>query len=312
MQSFIPESREEWLKLRLQDVTASEVSALFGTGYMTEYELWHTKAGSRIMDFDSERMRWGRRLEKVIAEGICEDMGWILQDRPVTYFRNPETRMGATPDFFVSDPSHECGEGLGLLQIKNVDGMIFRQKWSEDEAPDFIEMQLQQEFAVTGCTWGSIGALIGGNSTKLYARKPYPQVIAGLEKKIGEFWKSVDEKREPTPDFKKDAEFIMELYSSVAEGKSVDISENSRAIELAETYKAAASIEKTASDEKQSAKAELITLIGDAAIASVGTFKISASSVSKSKGTLVTPEMVGTYVGGRKGYRGFRLTERKE
>ena len=115
-----PATREEWLKLRLNDVTASEVSALFGTGYLSKYELWHIKSGHRQGDFDSERMKWGRRLERAIAEGICEDEGLTLIENPVQYFSDPETRMGATPDFFVSHPI----KGIGLLQIKNVDSLL--------------------------------------------------------------------------------------------------------------------------------------------------------------------------------------------
>jgi hypothetical protein len=73
-------------------------------------------------------------------------------------------------------------------------------------------------------------------------------------------------------------------------------------------YKEWAEKEKEASDMKQSHKAELLTLVGDAENVITGMGKISAKEVKPSQGTLITPEMVGNYVGGRSGYRSFRVT----
>lgn len=307
-----PKDRDEWLKLRLHDVTASEVASLFGTGYMSEYELWHIKSGHVNANFDSERMRWGRRLEKAIAEGICEDEGLTIQQRPVQYFQNTDTRMGATPDFFVDHPT----KGTGLLQIKNVDSLIFKQKWTKPpdggEAPDFIEMQVQQEMLLTGCTWALIGVLVGGNKAYVYHREFYPQVAKGLEKRVAQFWQSVVDKKEPKADFLKDGDFIIEMYSAVQGGKSIDLSGDERFETLLRGYKDFSEKAKEAEDMKQSYKAEILTIIGDAENVLSSAGKVSAKEVKGTPGTLITPEMVGQMYGARSGYRSFRVTMNKE
>lgn len=307
-----PASREEWLKLRLNDVTASEISSLYDTGYMSLYELWHVKKSGKIANFDSERMRWGRRLEKAIAEGICEDLGITIEDRPVQYFSCPELRMGATPDFFINCPKR----GKGLIQIKNVDSMIFAQKWSRPdeggEAPDFIEMQVQQELMLTGCSWGLIGVLVGGNKSYVYERKYYPEVGLSLQTKVKEFWDSIDNNVEPKPDFARDADFIASLYNAVTDGKIVEMYGNEKVESLLRLYDENATFEKNASMMKESAKAELLTLIGDAEVIKTSAGKISAKLVKDTPPTVITPDMVGQTYGGRKGYRGFRVTLSKE
>jgi predicted phage-related endonuclease len=309
---YEPTDRDEWLKLRLQDVTASEVASLYNTGYMSLYELWHTKKRGEVANFDSERMRWGRRLERAIAEGICEDLGLEIQTRPVQYFRSPEHRMGATPDFFVNCPKR----GQGLIQIKNVDSMIFAQKWSRPddsgEAPDFIEMQVQQELMMTGCSWGLIGVLVGGNKSYVYERKYYPEVGLSLQTKVREFWESIEANVDPKPDFSRDADFIASLYNSVTEGKVVDMSGNEKVESLIRLYDENATLEKAAGMMKDSLKAELLTIIGDAEVISTTTGKISAKTVKETPPTVITTDMVGQTYGGRKGYRGFRLTLNKE
>lgn len=307
-----PINREDWLKLRLQDVTASEVASLYNTGYMSLYELWHTKKKGQVANFDTERMRWGRRLERAIAEGICEDLGLEIQTRPVQYFRSPQHRMGATPDFFVSCPKR----GQGLIQIKNVDSIIFAQKWTKPEdggeAPDFIEMQVQQELMLTGCTWGLIGVLVGGNKSYVYERQYFDAVGVSLRQKVKEFWESIEAGQEPKPDFMRDADFIAELYKTVVGGKTVDLSGDERLESLIRQYHENATLEKATSMMKDSLKAEILTLIGDAENVLTGAGKISAKEVKANEGTLITPEMVGQRYGGRNSYRSFRLTVNKE
>ena len=62
---------------------------------------------------------------------------------------------------------------------------------------------------------------------------------------------------------------------------------------------------------RDSRKAEILTMIGDAEKVLANGFTISAGMVADSPGTLVTADMVGQYVGGRRGYRNFRVTSKK-
>jgi hypothetical protein len=63
---------------------------------------------------------------------------------------------------------------------------------------------------------------------------------------------------------------------------------------------------------KAATKADLLTRIGTASKVKSALGTISCGMTKGSAGTLVTPEMVGTYVGARAGYRNFRFTPSKK
>lgn len=304
----IPANREEWLGHRAQDVTASDIGALFGLGSMSPYQLWMEKAKKEVVTFeDNVRMFWGRKLERAIAEGICEEMGWTLHDLPVTYYRDPRFNLGATPDFFVECPKR----GLGLLQIKNVDFLVFKSKWTpakeNGEAPDYIEAQLQCELGVTGVKWGAIGALVAGNDHHVYIRDAYDDVISAMQNECAKFWQSIKDDVAPAMDYHRDAEFIIKLNSQATEGKVVDESDNLEMMDLVRKYQEAQAAESNAKDEKDALKAQIFVLAGDAEKVLLGDMKLNVSTTKDSLGTLVTQEMVGTHIGGRKGYRQLRV-----
>jgi hypothetical protein len=101
-QTIAFESEAEWLAARKVDLTSTEAAALFDCSpYATEFELHQYKTARLQPEFtENDRMKWGKRLESVIAEGIGEDYG--LKVVPFkTYLRIPELRMGSSFDFKV-------------------------------------------------------------------------------------------------------------------------------------------------------------------------------------------------------------------
>lgn len=316
------ENEAEWLAMRERDLTSTECAALFGCSpYATEYELWHRKRGQLVVEFETnDRMKWGNRLESAIAYGIAEDYGLIVEPFKV-YMRIPELRMGSSFDFkivgivegFSGNETYRDlfrEHGPGIMEIKNVDGLAFKRGWIADgddmEAPPHIELQVQHQQEVADIEWTMIAPLVGGNTPRPFARVRNREYGAMIQAKIAEFWAKVDSGKAPDPDFEKDGGTIAKLLAN-DNGEEVDMTGNNRLVELIAEYTAADTDEKAAKKRKDAAKAECLLIIGEAKKV-IGTgFSISAGSVKASQGTLVTPEMVGTYVGGRSGYRGFRV-----
>jgi putative phage-type endonuclease len=290
----------EWLGLRSEDITSTDAAALFGISpYLTAYELWHRKKSKTITDFEvSERMKWGTRLQDSIATGIAEDNEWKIR-RMDEYIRLPQLSMGASFDF---DVTHD-DSSLTLLEIKNVDARIFKEGWTVDgenvEAPPFIELQVQHQFAVSGYESGHIGALVGGNNVVLIPRKRDEVVIAALKTRVEAFWKSIWDNVEPKPDFVKDAEFIRTLYKYAEPGKVM--AGTPKMAEMVSEYQALGRAAKMAEEARSAIKAELLTMIADAEKVVGDTFSISAG--------LIGPTHV-EY--DRAGYRDFRCYTRKE
>ena len=295
METIQPSSEAEWLQLRTQDITSTEVSALFGCSpYATGFELWHSKKSQTISDIPtSERMKWGTRLQDAIAVGIAEEQGWIIR-RMSEYGRIPELRMGASFDFAI--------EPDGLLEIKNVDSLQFKDDWLIDgkniEAPPHIELQVQHQLAVSGKAYAYIGALVGGNTLKLIKREPMPAVIEAIKEKVAAFWKSIEENIEPIPIWPQDAGAVIKMAYYAEPGKIIVAPEETQA--MAEEYRRLGGIIKEADAGRETLKAQILLAIGDAERVNGQGYTISAG---------ITGEAEIAYT--RKAFRNFKITWKK-
>jgi YqaJ-like viral recombinase domain len=93
--------QRQWLGLRQRDVTASTVGALLGVHpYASALGLYLLKTGQIEADAeDTPAMRRGGLLEPVAHRILREDHAeWIDTLAPGAYFRDPDARLGATPD----------------------------------------------------------------------------------------------------------------------------------------------------------------------------------------------------------------------
>ena len=300
IQILLPENEAAWLAMRKEDITSTEAAALFGLSpYSTPFELYHIKHGLVDDVFpDNERMAWGRRLQDSIAVGIGFDNKWKVR-RMDEYMRDPVLRMGSSYDFEVHCPTR----GKGVLEIKNVDSLIYRNDWidgDQPEAPAHIEIQHQHQLELArhhGYTWGCIAALVGGNTVKLIFREHDANVGAAIRAKISDFWKQTEP---PAPDYQADAEFISKLYQYAEPGKVIDLSASDKATKLASALSVLNEIKNNAERGADAVKAELLTLIGDAEKVTLAGYKISAGVVGPAS---ISYE--------RAAYRSFRLTESK-
>lgn len=301
-------TQQQWLAERAKDVTSSEVAALFDMSpYLTAFELWHRKAGAlAVQDIGDQRIRWGARLEAAIAGGIAEDNGWTIAPlksyaRSVQRYTGTEVsnRFGSSFDFEVLCPHR----GVGLLEIKAVDFLIYRDKWTKDEAPAHIELQLQHQLEVYegGYTWGAIAALVAGNNAVVHIREYDRAVGDAIRRKVAEFWKSVDENRAPEPKFPDDAGAMIRMSQYADPGKVFDGRESAEFEDWLELYQMASEREKEAKGTKETCKARILHSMGDAEKAVAKRFKVSAGMVGPAEVSYT-----------REGYRNFRVSIVKE
>jgi predicted phage-related endonuclease len=251
-------------------------------------------------------MKWGTRLESAIAYGVAEDQGWMIDPLKV-YIRDPEARMGSSFDFQVHHPEH----GGGIMEIKNVDSLVYKRSWKDDgagniEAPEHIELQVQHQMEVAGFNWCAIVALVGGNEAKLAFRRRDPAVGRAIRRRVELFWKQVAMGEAPPADYIRDAEIIMQLHSQVDQGVVHDAFIDVETAALVEEFKQAKEAEAEAGKRADAAKAKIIERV-DKAEKIVGTFgTISLGRTKDTPPTLITADMVGKTYGGRAGYRQFR------
>lgn len=93
--------RDEWLKWRSLDVTASEIGTLFNaepTFGTSALSLYLDKTEGRGADFDNDALRRGRIGEALAIPFLEETRPDWEPFFPKTYIRSPMHRIGATPD----------------------------------------------------------------------------------------------------------------------------------------------------------------------------------------------------------------------
>lgn len=303
--------KASWLQERSRDVTSTEVSALFGLSpYLSEFELFHRKREGEMMRIEeNERMIWGSRLESAIAHGVAADNDWNIRQANY-YIRVPEIRIGSSFDYEIVQPD----AGPGLMEIKNVDRLQYQQTWADDgaglEAPEHIELQIQHQMEVADRDYCILVALVGGNHIRWIRRYRDREIGKTIRDRVAQFWDAVSRNAAPSPDYSMDAEFIVkQLRASANEGEVLEADASLE--ELIAQYQFVSREAAGMEELKMKTRAELLERIGTASKVTSSLGTISCGLTKGSQGTLITPEMVGTYVGARAGYRNFRFTPKK-
>jgi len=274
--------REAWLARRQQDIGASEIGALLGVSdYETPYSLWTRKSGLIERDQDrtvitEEKITLSPLGRGLALEPLAIDLArqlkpkWTIK-RGTTYFRDPDARLGATPDAFANDPDR----GFGLIQFKSIEPSVFRQKWinadGEIEAPLEYVVQVNQEAMLTGAAWAVIGVMtISFTVDLLLIEVP---VHAGVQERIRaevpEFWRRVEERDAPPANYARDGETICGMLRESDPGTVIDLSGHNRIRELGARQTELAAMIKSAQDERSAIRAEILEAIGTAETAMV-------------------------------------------
>lgn len=294
-----------WHDLRREHIGGSEVAVALGVSpYKTKYQLWAEKTRKiEPESFDgNERVEFGKLLEHVIAKTAAKRNSWKVRKARQYLSARPELPIGASVDYEISCPER----GPGILECKATDAWEFA-KWEDGEPPLSHLLQLQTYLMLTGRSWGAVAVLVGGNRLLVFPYESRSDTAGMIRDGAREFWECVDNDTPPLADFARDSAVIGKLYQSVTERKTVDLTDNPRARELASLYRAASVSEKTAEKLKEATGAELRMLIGDAQVAFVDGFRIKSSHVAPIPEQLVMPADVGKKLwSGRAGYR--RLT----
>ena len=206
--------RPKWLEARAYIIGSSEVAAILGASrWASELSVWRDKVyGVPPEDAEkaSEAMEAGLYMEPAIADWFGDKTGLSVYDAgPYTVWHHPVHPWAqVTPDRLIAEPSeHDACDtlgfvgkvhGPGILEIKNSSEYL-RKKWDEDGIPLDYQLQVQYQMAVTGCTWGVVCVLIGGNKLRHYPVRANAMFQDALMKRLGKFWDMVLAEEEPEP-----------------------------------------------------------------------------------------------------------------
>lgn len=292
------ESEEQWLKLRETDLTSTMIPALFEMSpYATAFELYHAKKSNLHVPFETnERVKKGNRGEQYCAQEVSEKTGWPIR-KISEYIRIPETRMGSSYDYEIQHPEH----GWMNLEMKMVDFFQHKEKFTDEEMPPHIEIQVQHQMECADRYDRTLVAVFTGiYDFHLYERERDREVGVALQAAAKKFWADVDAGNEPKPDYYRDQDVLNLLYANAGgEPVMADVETETLIVEHIELGR-----EIKAKDTRRDAiKAEIHHRLGNAGGALADGVKVTTGWTKDFEGTLVTQEMVGTKIGARKGYR---------
>jgi hypothetical protein len=280
-----PATREEWLSLRKLDVTASQAAALLGAHpYTTAYQLWADKTGRSSADHEENgAMRRGRLLEPVVIAMLREERpDWIIEYQPesLTYFRDTDHRIGATPDAFATIPG--LG-GRGIVQAKTCSDWSFRQNWLDPDShevvlPIWIAVQAIVEADLTGAQWAVVAVLVVGHGIDLHVIDIplHEGVRARLHEAVADFWAIVEKGGHPPIDWMKDARAVLDVYRDVDDDAVANLSEAAGFDDLVARYHAAKAREKDGREQAEQLRPQIISALGNASIGETLAWYVSA------------------------------------
>jgi hypothetical protein len=284
------ENREQWLKLRKRDVTASAISALIGENdFLSPFKLWALKSGLVEEESDEPKIEEDAITLSPMARGLhYEDSAALLARRLRPhweiwkcehYYRDPAARIGASPDFLVNDPD----KGLGNLQIKHPNPFSVRNEWKQPDGsfipPIGYAVQTIVEAALTGATWAAIGLLVNEAHTTTFRIVDVPldssvAIMERLTKEVRVFWTRVKHNDPPPPDFSRDGDAIRSLYARGG-GTPIDLTTHNRIGSLCEEKLTWTKRRSNAEAALDTIDAEIADILGNAEEAIHPEFKIT-------------------------------------
>lgn len=231
------ENRESWLKMRQQDVTASDVAAIWGASpHKTALALWAEKSG-QIEKWDTENAfsRRGRHLEPAIlsAAAECPEFEGADLSRATEYWRSPALRLGATPDAYVE----RAKERDEPLDAKSVASWVFDTQW-DGGPPLHIQMQVAVQAMLMNAprAWVACAVMTPEWPVYVYEIPRNAEAEAKILEGVREFWRMVEDGEMPSP-VAKDHDTLARMFNKVERVRPIDWSEQDAVVALLEKHK---------------------------------------------------------------------------
>lgn len=220
-------SREDWLEVRKNGIGGSDAAAAVGLSpYMSPLELWLTKTGrdANLPRPDpqdtSEPIYWGTLLEPIVAASYTKQTGNKVR-RVNAVLQHP------TIPFMLANVDREvvgCCD-VQLLECKTA-GEFGARLW-RDGVPEYVQLQVQHQLAVTGRQAADVAVLICGQKLEVHRVARDDALIARLIELEAAFWRFVETDTPPPADGSDSADRALRcLYPGA--GGTVDFTDDRR------------------------------------------------------------------------------------
>jgi len=218
-------SRDDWLAVRRTGIGGSDAAAAVGLNpYMSALELWLDKTGlaegmPRPDPADTTSPTyWGTLLEPIVAAVYTQQTGNKV--RKV----NAVLRHPSIPWMLANIDREIVGaHDVQILECKTA-GEYGARLW-RDGVPEYVQLQVQHQLAVTGKTAAHVAVLLCGQALEVHRIERDDALIGRLIELEARFWRFVETDTPPPADGSESADrALRHLYPG--NGETIDFSDD--------------------------------------------------------------------------------------
>lgn len=219
-------SRDDWLSVRRNGIGSSDAAAAVGLSpYKSQFQLWMEKTGRDDLfapidpNDESTPLYWGTLLEPIVAAHYTKRSG------------NRVRRVNAV----LQHPDHPWmlanldREVVGVPEVQILEcktaGIQGARLW-KDGVPEYVQLQVQHQLAVTGKRAADVAALIGGQELQIHRIKRDELLIERLIKLEAVFWDYVQSEVAPPVDGSDSADRALRCLYPNDVGSTLDLSQD--------------------------------------------------------------------------------------
>jgi len=216
--------REEWLSVRQGGIGSSDAAAAVGLNpYKSQLELWLEKTGRQDLlpqdepNDESSPMYWGNVLEPIVAAHYSKRTGNRVRRINAVLQHPTHPWMLANIDREVTG-----APDVQILECKTA-GINGARLW-KDGVPEYVQLQVMHQLAVTGKQAADVAVLLGGQELQVHRIERDDVLIAQLVELEARFWRLVETDTAPPADGSDSADLALRCLYPRDVGSVLDLS----------------------------------------------------------------------------------------
>lgn len=218
--------REDWLAVRKLGIGSSDAAAAVGLNpYKSQLELWMEKTGRdtslpKLDPQDEESPAyWGNVLEPIVATHYSKRSGHRVR-RINAVLQHPDPKLA----WMLANIDREVigASEVQILECKTA-GINGARLW-KDGIPEYVQLQVMHQLAVTGKQAADVAVLLGGQTLEIHRIERDDQMIARLIELERRFWQYVETDTPPPADGSASAELALRCLYPEDNGQTLDLS----------------------------------------------------------------------------------------
>ena len=221
-------SRDDWLTVRKGGIGSSDAASAVGLNpYKSQLQLWMEKTGRDAnlpkVDPNDETspMYWGTLLEPIVAAHYTKRSGHKVRRINAVLQHPTEPWMLANLDREVMG-----APDVQILECKTA-GLNGSRLWKEG-VPDYIQLQVMHQLAVTGKQAADVAVLICGQDLQIHRIHRDDAMIAKLIELERQFWRYVELDQQPPADGSDSADIALRCLYPQDNGQTLDLTKDTQ------------------------------------------------------------------------------------